>query len=919
MPDSASLIVNGCNYPLGGEHLRPLSSLLRDDLGLKGTKVGCSQGDCGSCSVILNDAIACACLVPLGQLCGSTVVTVEGLPSYSPLAEKLIDAFKANQAVQCGFCTPGFLVTAVDLLMQRINLTDEEIEQALGGVLCRCTGYQKIFASVKSVSQSLDQEADRAIPAVGAAVGTAVTRLDIAGRLNGTLPFGADGIPSNAYMIKAIRSPFHHASFQIGNIDAFMRANPDIVKVLTASDLPGRNLHGVASSYADQPVFAVKETRHRLEAVAAVVGRRDAIERFDEKTFPVTWTDLGGQIEMYESLKLGAKLLHENRPGNILIRGFVEKGDANAELLASSHVVEGTFTTSFVEHGYIEPEAGWAYLEDGMVVVHSCTQAPHAHRSDLAEILDLPAEKVRVIATAVGGGFGGKLDLTVQPYLALAALLLDHPVGMIYTREESIATSTKRHPARLRSRIGATAEGMITGIEFEGDFNTGAYASWGTAVANRVPVHACGPYRVAGYRATTRAIHTHVTPAGAFRGFGVPQTAIAQEQLIDALADRLGIDALNFRRQNALRPGDTIPTGQMLEDSVGIIQCLDALQPHWRLSRASAEHFNKNNSAQKRGVGVAAMFYGCGNTAMSNPSTIRFGIRPDGRAVLHQGAVDAGQGSNTVIPQIAADALGIALPDLLWVGADTHITPDAGRTSASRQTFVSGAAAKAAGMALREQILRMGNAGPCARILFGSGSLRIQDGEVVRTLDLMSLPANKYGYVLMSEETFDPPSTFLDQNGQGSPYAVYAFGAQLAEVEIDCELGLVKVLKVTAAHDVGRIVNPTLLEGQIEGAVAQGVGMALMENFIPGRTENLHDYLVPGIRDMPAVESIFIEEHAAIGPYGAKGIGEPALVPTVAAILNAIKHVTGKMIHTVPVRPEQILRDLGNMSGMSGF
>ncbi|MEF9501227.1 molybdopterin-dependent oxidoreductase [Burkholderia sp. 1B3(2022)] len=291
---------------------------------------------------------------------------------------------------------------------------------------------------------------------------------------------------------------------------------------------------------------------------------------------------------------------------------------------------------------------------------------------------------------------------------------------------------------------------------------------------------------------------------------------------------------------------------------------------------------------------------------MPNPSTVRFGIRRDGTIVLHQGAVDAGQGANTVIPQIAADALGVPVDRLRFIGPDTALSPDCGRTSASRQTFITGRAAFLAGSALRHRLLAFAGAASDARISSDARGIAV-DGHPV---DLRTLPVDAHGYVIAAEERFDPPTTSLDASGQGTPYATYAFGAQMAEVAVDRESGRVRVLKVVAAHDVGRMVNPTLLEGQVEGAVAQGIGMALMEKYHPGRYNNLHDYVIPTVHDMPDVQSIFVEAPTAVGPYGAKGIGEPALVPTAAAILNAIHHATGVRIREAPATPDVVRRAL---------
>ncbi|MGL4590368.1 MAG: xanthine dehydrogenase family protein molybdopterin-binding subunit, partial [Aestuariivirga sp.] len=477
---------------------------------------------------------------------------------------------------------------------------------------------------------------------------------------------------------------------------------------------------------------------------------------------------------------------------------------------------------------------------------------------------------------------------------------------MVYTRPESIVSTTKRHPARMRARMAADADGRLVAMEFDGAFNTGAYASWGPTVANRVPVHASGPYVVPNYRAESRAVLTNCVPAGAFRGFGVPQTVVAQEQMLDMLALKLGLDPLDFRIANALTDTTPTVTGQVMGDGVGIRACFEALVPHWQRARRDAVAFNQGHGRKRRGAGVAGMFYGCGNTSLPNPSTIRIGLKPDGRIALHQGAVDIGQGSNTVIAQIAADALGLPLACFDLVAPDTDLTPDCGKTSASRQTFVTGKAAELSGRALRRAMLRLANAGEDATLDVADGRLIVIEDAVVRALILERQPRDAHGYVLCAEESFDPPTAPLDPDGQGIPYAVYGYGAHLAEVEVDLALGTVKVLKITAAHDVGRAINPVLVEGQIEGGVAQGIGMALMEEFTPGRGENLHDYLIPTIGDVPPIESILIECASAVGPFGAKGIGEQALIPTAPAILNAIHHATGARITRTPATPDRV-------------
>lgn len=898
------LVVDGAPRTMRVSPTQRLSEALRGALGIEGVKVGCDAGDCGACTVLLDGAAVCACLVPAARVSGACVETVEGL-ARTGRPSRLQEAFLRRGAAQCGICTPGMLMAAQALLSRDPAPSRAAVEEALAGVLCRCTGYSKIVEAV------LDCAAD-ALPAAiapeaGAAIGARIDRLDGHAKVSGSEVFGADRWPADTLLVRIVRSPHHHARFALGDLDAFRAAHPGIVAILTAADVPGRNRHGVIPPLADQPVFAEGTARFRGEAVAALVGEPEAIRALDLDAFPVTWEPLPALGDPQAAMAQDAFLVHPHRPGNVLVRGRVRKGDPQAALSGEGVVVvEGRARTRFVEHAAIEPEAAFARRVGDRIEIHACTQAPFMNREEIAAIMGLPEDAVRIVPTAVGGGFGTKLDLSTQPYVALAAWITGRPAGLAYTRAESMASTTKRHPADIHARIGARPDGTLVGMTFEAVFDTGAYASWGPTVANRVPVHASGPYRMPHYEARTLAIHTNNVPAGAFRGFGVPQSAVAQETLMDELADAIGHDRLDFRIANALANGDATVTGQVFAQGVGIRACLEALRPHWQRRRAQAASFNATTAGPvRRGVGVAGMWYGCGNTAMSNPSTIRLGLAATGEIVLHQGAVDIGQGSNSAIAQICADALGLPLSAFRLVGADTDLTPDAGKTSASRQTFVTGAAALRAGRALREALLLRLNAGPDARLALADGVLSAEGGA---SLDLAQLAsdADDLGYVFRVEETFDPPTTPLDADGQGEPYAAFGFGAHLAEVEVDLELGRVRVLSLVCAHDVGRAINPTLVEGQIEGGSAQGLGLALMEEYVPGRTENLHDYLIPTIGDVPRVTSILVEEPDAHGPFGAKGIGEQVLIPTAPAILNAIRDATGISMRDLPVTPARL-------------
>jgi len=912
-----SFVVNGRSVSVSAPPAQRLSRVLRENLGLTGTKVGCDAGDCGACTVLLDGQAVCSCLVPASQAEGHEVTTVEGLPGRAPIFGRLQSSFLRHGAAQCGICTPGMLVAATALLECNQNPTENEVMDALGGVLCRCTGYRKI---VRAVLNAASAETTEISPASGDAVGKRLVRLDGKRKVEGSEIFGADEVPTGALVVRAIRCPFDRARFRFGDLDGFVAHHPGIHRVLTAKDVPGINCYGVIPRFADQPVFAENEARFRGEAVAAVVGEAEAVEALDPASFPVSWEEMPAVRTIDAALAAGAQLVHADREGNILDRGRVVRGDVDEALAQAEVVVEDDYETGFVEHAYIEPEAGFARRVGDQIEIQACTQSPYMDRADMAKILAIPPEQVRIIPTAVGGGFGSKLDLSVQPFIALAAWHLRQPVRMVYTRVESIRSTTKRHPARIHMRAGANQRGKLVGVDFSADFNTGAYSSWGPTVAARVPVHASGPYVVPNYRALTRAVHTHLVPAGAFRGFGVPQTAIAQEQLYDDLADRLGLDRLEFRILNALDDDAPTVTGQVLGEGVGIRACFEALRPKWKAARDEAARFNAtNNGPLRRGVGIAGMWYGCGNTSLPNPSTIRVGLKPDGRIGLHQGAVDIGQGSNTIVTQICADATGISIDRFDLVSGDTSITPDCGKTSASRQTFVTGKAAYLAGRELRHAILRLAGAGDCGAITLAEGRITVQEDAKQYVITLRDLPVDQYGYVLCREATFDPPTSPLDENGQGIPYAVFGFGAHVAEVEVDIELGTVRVLKITAAHDVGRAINPTLIEGQIEGGAAQGLGHALMEEFFPGKGENLHDYLIPTVGDMPPVESILIEDPSPVGPFGAKGIGEQAVIPTAPAILNAIHDATGVRVRRVPATPDRLRAAiLGYRNGDSG-
>ena len=894
---SPLLRLNGADHPVTLRPGQRLSDLLREGLGQRDVKIGCDAGDCGACTVLVDGDPVCACLMPAHQAIGRTVETVKGLHLHDPIAARLTQSFLDHGASQCGICTPGMMVSSVALLRRVPNPSEQQVMDALGGVLCRCTGYRKIIDAVMGVPSVVDGETGK--------VGQSIRHLDGAEKVAGAVLYGDDVAPEGCLELLVIRSPFARAAFEIGDLEGFATSR-GLAAVLTADDVGGENAFGVIPGFEDQPVFAEDETKFRGEAVAAFIGPHEVIRAINPADAPIIWKELPAAQDMETAQSAEAGQLHDGREGNVMCGGFVTCGDPETAFARAHVVVEGRFQTGFVEHAYIEPEAGFAEVVDGRVEVHACTQAPVMDREGLERVLGLDASQIRIVPTAVGGGFGAKLDMSVQPYLALAALKTGQPVRICYTRTESMQSSTKRHPSDITLRIGADKNGKLCGFDFRGDFDTGAYASWGPTVANRVPVHASGPYRVEDYLAQSKGIHTNNPPAGAFRGFGVPQSAIAQESLFDELADKLGMDALEFRIINALENGVPTVCGQVFDQGVGIKACLESLRAAWVEETTTADAFNATNDTLKRGVGVAGGWYGCGNTSLPNPSTIKSGIRADGKVVLHQGAMDIGQGANTVIAQVFATALGVDVGRIVLVGPDTDVTPDAGKTSASRQTFVSGNAARLSGEALRAAILERMNVAQDAELTFGEGKLCAWDAAGEHVLELATLVSDAEGFVFRAEESYDPPTKPLDEKGQGHPYAQFGYAAHLAVVEVDTAFGTVKPIKFVAAHDVGQAINPMLVEGQVHGGIAQGLGMALMEEYIPGRTENLHDYLIPTIGDIPPIETIIIEEKDAHGPFGAKGLGEHVLIPTAPALLNAIKRATGARLFKLPAIPSAV-------------
>lgn len=734
-------------------------------------------------------------------------------------------------------------------------------------------------------------------------------------RLTGQASFAADLRMEGALTLMALRSDRHHALIVDVDTGPALKI-PGCVGVFTSKDIPGRNRLGIINK--DQRLLADDKVRCLGDPIALVAGETPEAAEQALRAIRVKYQDLPAVFDAEDALLPGAPMIHKT--GNVLGSRVIKRGNPEAAFREAHVIVERVYTTTFVEHTYLEPDAGFAHLdEDGTLVIYASTQNPHYDQMDVAGLLGLDGSRVRIIQAATGGGFGSKLDLNVQGFVGLAAYLLKRPVKMVYTREEAFVCTSKRHPLKIHYKSAADKDGRLLAAKIHITGDTGAYASYGLAVVTRSAVHATGPYDVPNVDVKSVFAYTNNPMAGAMRGFGVPQVAFAHESQMDLLAEELGISPLDIRLRNCFRIGSMTSTRQELIASVGIRATLEAVASHF--SHGSGPRLESRDPHVKRGIGIASMMYGIGNTGVQNPSTARVELRPDGVVTLFTGAADMGQGSTTVLAQIAAEELGLNPDDIHMVVADTLRTTSAGASSASRQTYISGNAVLDAVRKLKDVLLT-----EAAFVLkVNRSDLMLENGDVrsrtnpgqAVTFEGIARRAHRTGLPLTWQGYFDPDTTSLDkENGQGAPYATYAFATHVAEVDVDLRTGEVNVLKVVAAHDVGRAVNPQNVRGQIYSGVAMGLGFALMEEFVPDKTESMKDYHIPTCADMPEIIPIIVEDPEPTGPYGAKGVGEPALIPTAPAILNALSDALGVRIYDLPANLERVLkatsvRDLG--------
>ncbi len=745
-------------------------------------------------------------------------------------------------------------------------------------------------------------------------VGQALARLDQAEKVAGTTRYAGDfALPGMAHA-RLVRSPLPSA--RITRRDASKAlALPGALCVLFGEDVPhntvwvdvpGQTVE-VAALKASMEVLATSRVRFHGEPVALVVAESEDVLAEACELVEIDYEELPGVFDPEAALAPGAPEVHDG--GNLLGEWRIDRGDCDAAFASAAVVVEGTYETQLVDHAYLEPEAGVGWLDDhGVLTLRVATQVVEHYR-DVARILGLPESRVRVLAPFVGGGFGGKEDMTVEPYVALAVLQTRRPVRMVWSRGESLLARPKRHPVRLAYRTAADREGSILAQEIEILADSGAYAYLSALVLLYSSVHACGPYRVANVRLRARCAYTNNPPTSAFRGFGGMQVVLGYESQMDRVADALGLSRVALRKRNSLSRGDALPVGQVLETEVALAATLDAALA------AAGPKPAPSGPGRAVGRGIASNLQSYGRLVWLNDSAAAWvGFQLDGSVTLRCGVPDIGGGQASSLAQIAAEVLGVSMEHITVHFGDSSLTPLAGTTTATRQLLMSGNATYEACSALRDLVL----AGVAAELDEPVEGLRLEPGAVVG--DGVRVPLAEALVACRRQSVpIEALGTFYGPKGRPVTrdldatriFPDFTFGSHVCDLEVDLETGQVVLLRYVAAHDVGRAINPRSVEGQIKGAVAQGLGMALLEEVVVEEgvnlTGGLFQYLVPTATDLPEIEAVVLESGEGMGPFGARGIGEPPIGPPLAAVASALEEATGVRPTTLPFTPERVL------------
>ncbi len=896
---------------------------LRNVLKLTGTKNGCNEGHCGACSVIVNGKAVLSCKTYMRDLDNARVQTIEALSDKTRVSA-IVYAFVKAGAVQCGFCTPGFIMSAKALLDRSLLPNEADIRSAFARNVCRCTGYRKIIDAVRLAAKLLGEgmewiPRDGILPDRSAKLGESIPRTDGISKAAGETIFADDMVLEGMLHTKVLRSDHPHA--EILGIDIGEALKVDgVAKVLLARDIPGQNRYGPIRK--DQPVLADGRVRYSGDAIAAVFAETEAAAAAAVDKILVTYRDLPILSSYDEALKPDAVRLHE-RPDNIIAtmesgRGDVDKGFADAAL-----IMEGDYETQYVEHAYLEPESCIALVDEkGMLTIHVASQGPPMDAAEISHVVGLPVERIRIAGMPMGGGFGGKEDISVQIIAALGTLATGRPVKYTFTRRESIRTSGKRHSTRLLYKTGVTRDGLLTAIQARIQAKGGAYASVEEAVILRAASFAGGPYTIPAADVKACAVYQNHAPACAMRGFGNPVATFGAEMTMNRIAEKLGIDPIELRLRNVLEIGKPTLTGDRPVTSVGIKECLLAVrkallgykppepQPGWAT-----------------GIGIACSYKNVGLGIGMDDSAGAIGeILANGDLELHVGCVDMGQGSNAAMVHLLSTSLGWPYGRIRIHSADTGTDPLAGMTTASRQTFVSGNAVLKMADELKKRIgdfLSRELGERCVDIEIRDCVIH-SDGRSVMTIDELAALAGARKVRLSASSRYRAPDTKFSlkepAGGYATPadgklHAAYCFAAQATSLSVHRETGKVVVHDVFIACDAGRVINPAIVEGQMEGGVVMGLGYALSEEYreeqgIP-KTESFGKLGLWRIGQIPNIHCTIIENPHADGPFGAKGMGELPISMGPPSVAHAIHEAVGVWQYSLPMTPRKILSSLG--------
>ncbi len=840
----ATFTVNGQTVTV--EQNQKLLRYLRDTLRLTSVKDGCSEGACGTCTVLIDGKPARACIQQTDRLAGKAVLTVEGLSDF----EKDVYAFAFGEAgaVQCGFCIPGMVLCAKALLDVNPTPTEEEIAYALRNNICRCTGYVKIKDAVRRAAEYL--RAGRLPEDSGAwRLGARVHRLDVREKVLGTGEYCDDLYMEGMLYGSAVRAAYPRARvLKIHTEEA--RALPGVALVLTAADVPGENKVGHLKKDWDTMIPVGGITHYLGDAIALIAAETPEILATAKALVRVEYEPLTPVRSPAEAMAEGAPLVH--RDGNLLAHKHVSRGDAAEAIRNARYVLQDHFSTPFTEHAFLEPECAVAFPKEDGVMIYSSDQSVYDTQHETAPMLGLPNEKVWVENKLVGGGFGGKEDVTVQHHAALLAYLAQRPVKVKLTREESILIHPKRHPMEMDFTLGVDENGIIQGVKATVVADTGAYASLGGPVLERACTHAAGPYNYQNFEIDGYAWYTNNPPAGAFRGFGVTQTCFAIETLLNRAADMVGISHWEIRYRNAIRPGQTLPNGQIVDASTGLVETLEAVREQYE----AASYAGIACAMKNAGVGVG----------LPDTGRVRLVVK-DGKVHIHTGASCIGQGLGTVLVQIVCETTGLPREAIVYAPPNTGNSPDSGTTSGSRQTLITGEAARRACELLNAAM--------------ANSSLADLEGETY------------YAEYLAKTDPLGSPKP--------NPVSHVAYG-YATQVAILGEDG--KLRKIIAAHDVGRAVNPLSVEGQIEGGVVMSMGYALTERYPLTDCKPTTKFGTLGLlraNEIPEIEPIIVEKAGLQVAYGAIGIGEITAIPTAPAIADAYYRLDGKARSRLPL------------------